>query len=157
MCLLVDIVDAGTRSRMMAAIKGKDTRPEWIIRSTLHRAGFRFRLHDRRLPGAPDLTLPKYGAAVFVHGCFWHRHSGCEYATTPATRPAFWKEKFASNIARDRRNQSALIELDWRVLVVWECGLRHDADAVIGELIERLSCREGTIWNIPAKPPRTGK
>lgn len=120
---MADIVDRATRSRMMAAIRGRDTSPELIVRSWLHRAGLRYRLHDRSLPGSPDIVLPRWGAVVFVHGCFWHRHRGCRYATNPATRRTFWEAKFASNIERDERNRRALRSLGWRVRTVWECSL----------------------------------
>lgn len=118
----MDVVDAATRSRMMAGIRGKDTKPELVVRSFLHRAGLRFRLHAN-LPGKPDLVLPKYRAAVFVHGCFWHRHEGCRYTTTPASNVAFWQEKFAANVRRDAEVKRQLAELDWRVLVIWSCEL----------------------------------
>jgi len=122
-----DIVDAKTRSRMMAAIGPKNTAPELLVRRYLHAKGLRFRLHDKRLAGTPDLSLPKYRAAIFVHGCFWHRHSGCKYATTPATRSEFWSNKFASNLARDRAKAEALRLAGWRVFTIWECELRDDA------------------------------
>ena len=118
----MDVVDAATRSRMMAGIRGKDTKPELIVRRFLHRAGLRFRLHAK-LPGKPDLVLPKHRAAVFVHGCFWHRHEGCRYATTPANNAAAWQEKFAANVRRDAKMRQQLEELGWRVLVIWSCEL----------------------------------
>lgn len=118
----MDVVDAVTRSRMMAGIRGKDTKPELIVRSFLHRAGLRFRLHAK-LPGKPDLVLPKHRATVFVHGCFWHRHEGCRYATMPANNAAFWQEKFAANVRRDAKVKQQLQELGWRVLVIWSCEL----------------------------------
>lgn len=121
---MVDVVDSVTRSRMMANIKGKDTRPEIALRKALHALGLRFRLHGKRLPGTPDIVLPKWRAAIFVHGCFWHRHEGCRYASSPSTRREFWNEKFAANVARDRRNQDRLISAGWRVRVVWECELK---------------------------------
>tara|TARA_R100000365_G_C2748176_1_gene79087 strand:+ start:9342 stop:9773 length:432 start_codon:yes stop_codon:yes gene_type:complete len=117
---------------MMAGIKGKDTRPEKALRSALHASGLRYRLHARNVPGRPDLLFPRFSAAVFVHGCFWHRHQDCRYATTPASRPEFWQAKFAANIARDRKVREALVEAGWRVATVWECALRkpnHVADA----------------------------
>lgn len=120
---MADIVDRATRSQMMAGIRGRDTTPERIVRSHLHRAGLRFRLHASRLPGRPDIVLPKWNAVVFVHGCYWHRHPGCRFATTPATRVAFWTRKFADNVARDRRNARALRREGWRVFVIWECSL----------------------------------
>lgn len=121
---MADIVDAPTRSRMMAGIRGRDTRPERLLRSALHRRGFRFRLHAGSLPGRPDLVLPRWRAAVLVHGCFWHRHEGCRFATTPATRPEFWAAKFRANVERDARNLEALRASGWRVATVWGCALR---------------------------------
>ena len=118
----MDVVDKATRSRMMSGIRGKDTKPELIVRRFLHRAGLRFRLHAK-LPGKPDLVLPKHRAAVFVHGCFWHRHEGCRYATTPANNAAAWQEKFAANVRRDAKVRQQLEELGWRVLVIWSCEL----------------------------------
>lgn len=117
---MADVVDKETRSRMMSGIRGKNTKPELTVRSFLHRAGLRFRLHAK-LPGKPDLVLPKYRTAVFVHGCFWHRHKGCPKTTSPQTRHGWWAEKFESNIARDRRNVIALRKLGWRVMTIWEC------------------------------------
>lgn len=122
---MVDVVDKQTRSRMMAGIRGKHTKPEIRLRKALHAMGFRFRLHDKRLPGRPDIVLPKWKVAIEVHGCFWHRHEGCRYARTPATRQEFWAEKFDTNVARDRRNFEKLQEAGWRTVVVWECWLRE--------------------------------
>ena len=124
---MADVVDLETRSRMMSGIRGKDTKPEMAVRRTLFAAGFRFRLHRRDLPGAPDVVLPGRRVAVFVHGCFWHRHEGCPYAKLPATRPEFWKAKLEGNAGRDRRNAEALRAAGWRVLVVWECATRGKA------------------------------
>src|SRR4051812_7398106 len=97
----MDIVDRTTRSRMMSGIRNKNTRPEIAIRQALHAAGYRFRLHRRDLPGSPDIVLPRHRIAVFVHGCFWHRHLGCRFATSPKTNQDFWNTKFAANVARD--------------------------------------------------------
>lgn len=119
-----DIVDRATRSRMMGAVGTKDTVPEVVLRRALHARGLRYRLHDRTLPGTPDLVFRRFGAVCFVHGCFWHRHAGCRYATTPATRGEFWQAKFHANLKRDRRSQDALLDSGWRVAVVWECALR---------------------------------
>lgn len=121
---MVDMVDAETRSRMMAGIREKNTKPELALRRALHARGFRFRLHSKKVHGRPDLVLPKYRAVVFVHGCFWHRHEGCRYATTPATRPEFWQAKFAANAARDSSVRGALLDRGWRVATIWECALR---------------------------------
>ncbi|CAD7338265.1 DNA mismatch endonuclease Vsr [Sphingomonadales bacterium 56] len=131
---MVDIVDAATRSRMMAGIRGKNTGPEVSLRRAMHARGFRYRLHVRSLPGRPDLVFPRYKAVVLVHGCFWHRHEGCRYATSPATRPEFWTEKFATNMARDRSNEGRLLAAGWRIAVVWECALRRSIDEVAGQL-----------------------
>jgi len=120
---MVDVVDAATRSRMMAGIRGRDTKPERVIRSLLHRRGFRFRLDVRELPGRPDIVLPRYRAVVFVHGCFWHGH-GCPLFKWPRTRTEFWREKIARNRANDARALAALAAQGWRVAVVWECALR---------------------------------
>lgn len=122
---MTDIVDPATRSRMMSGIRGKNTQPELRLRRLLHAEGFRFRLHDKRLPGKPDIVLPKWKVAIQVQGCFWHRHEGCRFATVPATRPEFWAEKFAANVERDRRNLQKLHEADWRTVVIWECCLRE--------------------------------
>lgn len=129
---MTDTLTPERRSWNMSRIRGRDTGPERRLRSLLHRSGFRFRLHDRRLAGRPDILLPRYRAAVFVHGCFWHRHPGCRYATTPATRPEFWRDKFEGNVRRDARNREALEKAGWRVITVWECDLKVDPDAVLG-------------------------
>jgi len=120
----MDVVDKATRSRMMSGIRGKNTKPELIVRSFLHRAGLRFRLHAK-LPGKPDLVFPKYRTVVFVHGCFWHRHDGCRYTTTPASNPGFWQKKFAANVRRDMKVRQQLEDLSWRVLVIWACQLNE--------------------------------
>lgn len=138
---MADIVDKATRSRMMAGIGGKNTKPEMVLRRALYARGFRYRLHVASLPGRPDIVLPKHRAVILVHGCFWHRHPGCRFATTPATRPDFWSEKFRQNVIRDQRNLAALRDQGWRVATVWECDLRLGGD-VIDELAVWL--REGS-------------
>lgn len=120
---MVDVVDQATRSRMMAGIRGKDTRPELMVRRYLHSRGLRFRIHVANLPGKPDIVFPKYRKVVFVHGCFWHQHAGCKYATLPSSRAAFWANKLSDNVARDQYQIAALEGLGWGVLVVWECEL----------------------------------
>lgn len=108
----------------MSGIRGKDTRPEMLVRKALFAAGFRFRLHRADLPGAPDIVLPGRRVAVFVHGCFWHMHAGCRFAKLPATRTEFWKAKLEGNVARDRKAIEVLTGSGWRTLVVWECSTR---------------------------------
>lgn len=120
---MADVVDKATRSRMMAGIKGKDTKPEILIRSELHRRGFRFRKNVKDLPGKPDIVLPKYKAVIMVNGCFWHGHE-CHLFKWPSTRPDFWREKISGNKARDIRNIKELEFLGWRVGVVWECEMK---------------------------------
>lgn len=107
----------------MSGIRGKNTKPEWLVRRGLHARGFRYRLHPKDLPGTPDLVLPKYKAAIFVHGCFWHGHN-CRLFKWPSTRQEFWRQKIEGNVARDARATNSLIEMGWRVATVWECGLR---------------------------------
>ena len=118
---MTDIVSEEQRSYIMSRVPSKDTKPELLVRSFLHRSGFRFRIHGKKLPGRPDLVLAKHQTVVFVHGCFWHRHTGCAKATMPATRVRFWREKFERNVSRDRDNQAKLQNLGWRVIVLWEC------------------------------------
>jgi len=121
---VTDIVDAQARSRMMSGISGKNTKPEMVVRRALFSAGFRFRVHRRDLPGAPDVVLAGCRVAVFVHGCFWHQHTACRYAKVPSTRPEYWKAKLDGNTVRDRRDAEALLATGWRVLTVWECATR---------------------------------
>ena len=143
-----DVVTPEARSRMMAGIKGKDTKPELVIRSALHRAGFRFRLHHRNLPGRPDLVFPRYRAVLFVHGCFWHGH-GCHLFRWPSTREEFWREKISRNVARDNQQMSALLEAGWWVALVRECALKGRTRLPFPDIVETLSMwirsGEGTL------------
>jgi DNA mismatch endonuclease (patch repair protein) len=123
----MDHLDPTRRSANMARVRGKDTGPEIVVRRLAHRLGLRFRLHRKDLPGRPDLVFPKYRLVVFVHGCFWHRHSNCKRATTPATRQAFWQAKFDATVARDARQQAQLEAAGWRVVTLWECELKDEA------------------------------
>ena len=118
---MTDIVDSQRRSELMAGIKGKNTKPELIVRAMAHKLGLRFRLHRKDLPGRPDLVFPKYNLAIFVHGCFWHQHEGCSIAHIPKTRSDYWVEKFKRNICRDKQNEETLRSLGWHVLIIWEC------------------------------------
>lgn len=120
---MTDVVDTATRSRMMSGIRGRNTKPEILVRNLLHRQGFRFRLHVSNLSGRPDIVLPRYHAVIFVHGCFWHGHD-CEYFKWPQTRPEFWREKIERNCSNDLKVRKALKKAGWRVGIVWECALR---------------------------------
>src|SRR5258708_3184714 len=121
----MDRLSPERRSWNMGRIQGKDTRPEILVRSILHRLGFRFRLHTKDLPGRPDIVLRKFRSIVFVHGCFWHRHIGCKQCYSPKSNSAFWQAKFEGNIERDRRSTAALRAAGWRVIIVWECELKN--------------------------------
>jgi DNA mismatch endonuclease (patch repair protein) len=130
----MDVVDKKTRSRIMASVGQRNTGPEMRLRRVLHRMGLRYRLHDKSLSGSPDLVFPRFRAVVFVHGCFWHVHEGCKFATEPTSRKDFWREKFETNRKRDRKNYKSLEECGWRVLVVWECAIKKRKDSELDEL-----------------------
>lgn len=135
---MADLLTAERRSWNMSRIRSRDTGPERQLRSMLHRAGFRFRLHDRTLPGTPDIILKKHRAVILVHGCYWHRHPGCRNATTPLTRTDFWTSKFDATVERDKRNIQALTKLGLRVIVVWECDLKKHPEGMMSEIRSRL-------------------
>lgn len=148
---VADTVSSETRSRMMASIKGRDTKPEIVVRRYLHALGFRFRLHRKDLPGRPDIVLPKWNAVVLVHGCFWHRHSGCRYFRLPGSRTEFWRAKIESNVQRDSLNKEALRAEGWRVVVIWECALRNAAPDSLDKL-RRFIEAKGRYLEIPPDP-----
>jgi DNA mismatch endonuclease (patch repair protein) len=143
---MIDIVSSEKRSQMMSGIRGKNTQPELRVRHYLHAQGFRFRIHDRMLPGKPDLVLRKWKTVVFVHGCFWHAHD-CRYFKLPKTRAEFWSEKLAGNKVRDEANSRRLEALGWRVLVVYECALRDSPDEALALLAASL--RSDTVVTHP--------
>ena len=150
---MADTVGPEVRSRMMASIRRRDTKPEWTVRRHLHALGFRYRLDVRGLPGSPDIVLARHRAAIFVHGCYWHRHAGCRYATTPKSNAAFWTEKFGRNVERDARAVSALGDAGWRVATIWECGLTGDrAEASLDALVGWIR-GEDSAAVIPRTPP----
>lgn len=120
---MADIVSPEKRSEMMSGIRGKDTKPEVIVRRLLHRLGYRFRLHRKDLPGRPDIVLPKWHTVIFVNGCYWHGHEDCDLFRPPKTRTEFWTNKIAGNQARDQRNYSALQDAGWKAVVIWECAV----------------------------------
>jgi DNA mismatch endonuclease, patch repair protein len=120
---MADVVDAATRSRMMAGIQSKNTKPETLIRKALHARGFRYSLHPKRLPGKPDIVMPKWRVVIFVHGCFWHWH-GCRMSKLPTSNASFWQQKLMGNQLRDAEVKQALVNLGWRSATVWECATR---------------------------------
>lgn len=134
---MADIVAPDVRSKMMRTIQGGNTQPEMRVRRYLHATGLRFRLHDRSLPGRPDIVLPGRKVAIFVHGCFWHQHPGCPYAATPATRADFWQAKFAANKARDASVVERLKSLGWHIFTIWECQTKDELalDALAWEIL----------------------
>jgi len=134
----MDIVSKEKRSWNMSRIRSKDTNPEKIVRSLLHRMGFRFRLHVKGLPGKPDIVLPKFKTVIFVHGCFWHRHPKCKYAYTPKSRVDFWAKKFTDNVARFKIVKKELVHLKWKVVVIWECEIENKPDWVKDKLCKTL-------------------
>jgi len=127
---MTDFLTKAQRSERMSKIRGKDTKPEIILRKLLHADGLRYRLHQAGLPGRPDLVFARHKAVVFVHGCFWHRHHGCHIASTPKSNTDFWISKFERNVVRDQRNIQALESSGWRVYIVWECELTSTAKAM---------------------------
>ncbi len=127
------------RSWNMSRIKGKDTKIEVEVRKYLFSKGYRFRKNDKRYPGKPDIVLPKYHVAIFVHGCFWHRHEGCKDATTPKTRTEFWLEKFDKNVKNDQIKQEKLRELGWKVIVIWECELKRNFQEIMDKVEKELT------------------
>ncbi len=139
---MTDIKTPEQRSRNMAAIKGKDTKPEMIVRKYLFSRGLRFRVQVRKLPGNPDIVLPKYKTVIFVNGCFWHGHEGCRYFRLPKSNVEFWEEKIERNVARDFRNEAELKALGWRVIRVWECEIK-----TLAQREEYLKCLYDRIVN----------
>lgn len=123
---------------MMSGIRGKDTKPELIVRRLVHARGYRFRLHDRTLPGRPDLVLRKHNAVIFVNGCFWHGH-GCPLFKWPKTREQFWRDKIGANVDRDQRNYAVLREMGWRTGIVWECSIKGRGRLPVQEVVDRIS------------------
>lgn len=132
---MADVHSPETRSYNMSRIRGKNTKPEELIRKYLFAQGFRYRKNDARLPGKPDIVLPKYKTVIFVNGCFWHAHEDCRYFIWPKNNEEFWKKKIGGNIERDAKNQRLLTDLGWRVIVVWECELKH---SIVEETLNSL-------------------
>ena len=133
---MTDVHDKKTRSYNMSQIKGKNTKPELLVRKFLHTNGFRFRLHDKKLPGKPDIVLPKYKTVIFIHGCFWHGHKKCRKAALPKTRTAWWRNKIEGNIEVDERVINFFKKTKWRVIVIWQCQMKNNWQK---KLIKKLS------------------
>lgn len=149
---MVDVVDSATRSRMMSGIRSRNTKPEILVRSLLHRQGFRFRLHGPGLPGKPDIVFPRLRAVIFVHGCFWHGHD-CPLFKWPATRPEFWRTKICRNQTNDIQSRDSLLAAGWRVGIVWECAIRgrdRNLEGVVGRLSEWL--RSASVFHEERRP-----
>lgn len=150
---MVDIVSKDVRSKMMSGIRSKNTKPELILRKNLHRKGFRYRLHEKSLPGKPDLVFPKHNAVIFVNGCFWHGHD-CHLFKWPRTRADFWKQKIGGNVDRDHRQQIKLEQSGWRICVVWECAIKGKLRLPIDLLV--LNC-SNWLYGIENKLEIVGK
>ncbi len=134
-----DVHSPEARSYNMSRIHGKDTKPEELVRKFLFSQGFRYRKNDARLPGKPDIVLPKYKTVIFINGCFWHKHEGCKYFVWPKNNAEFWREKLLSNVERDKRDYQQLDELGWRVIVVWECELKKvSREQVLKSLVSEI-------------------
>ncbi len=135
----MDVHDKDTRAYNMRQIKGKDTKPELLVRRFLFANGFRYRLHVKELPGKPDIVLPKYKTVIFVHGCFWHGHKGCKYFSIPKTRTEWWLTKIKGNTRRDKQAEIELNVMGWRVIVIWECELKKSqAEQTLQDLLQKL-------------------
>ena len=132
-----DIVSPEMRSRMMSGIKGKNTKPEMVIRKGLFRRGFRYRLHSKQLPGKPDLVLPRYHAVILVHGCFWHRHN-CRLFKWPKSNTEFWRDKITGNVQRDVRHFQQLADAGWRILIVWECAVKGKKEQEVEKVLDNI-------------------
>lgn len=136
---MADVHSKEIRSFNMSRIKGKNTKPEELVRKYLFAQGFRYRKNDAGLPGKPDIVLPKYKTVVFVNGCFWHHHEGCRYFKWPANNAEFWKEKIDRNVERDKMNHSLLVKLGWKVIDIWECRLKKNSfERTMEELVKRI-------------------
>ena len=146
---MADVKTPEQRSRNMAAIKGKDTKPEIIVRKYLFSRGLRFRVQVKKLPGNPDIVLPKYKTVIFVNGCLWHGHEGCKYFRLPKSNVEFWKEKIERNIERDRESMQALFDLGWKVVRVWECELRNKAnrEETLNKIYTSITSPDGSCYS----------
>lgn len=139
---MADVFDKETRSYVMSRIRSKDTKPEILVRKFLFSKGFRYKIHDKKLPGKPDIVLPKYNTVIFVHGCFWHGHKNCKFASEPKTRTEFWLDKISNNKIRDKKHSRNLKKLGWYVITVWECHLKPaKRNKTLDKLLRNLLAR----------------
>lgn len=137
---MADVHSKATRSYNMSRIKGKNTKPEMLVRKFLHAHGFRYRLNEKKLPGKPDIVLPKYNTIIFVHGCFWHGHANCKYYVVPKTKTEWWLNKINGNIANDEKAMAALINAGWKIITIWECQLKPaQVENTLNELLNKLT------------------
>lgn len=143
---MADIYSREKRSELMSKVRSANTKPERLVRKALHAAGFRFRINRKDLPGKPDIVLPKYGTAVFVHGCFWHQHKNCPKSKLPVTNEEFWRVKLTGNTKRDKRNIRELKKLQWRVLVIWECEVKNGSYIAKLDKFFEQSVKQTKIW-----------
>lgn len=142
---VADVHDKATRSYNMSRIKGKNTKPEMLVRRFLHANGFRYKLHDKTLPGKPDIVLPKYKTVIFIHGCFWHGHEGCKYYVVPKTRTEWWLNKINGNVANDKKAFKALNEAGWKIIELWECDLKPKTfTETLNSLIKNIAALDST-------------
>ena len=136
---MADVLSKEQRKRCMSNVKGKNTKPEIMVRKYLFEHGYRYRLHRKDLPGKPDIVLPKYKTAIFINGCFWHGHKDCKYFTLPETNTEFWKSKIDSNIKRDKESHDELSKLGWKVIDIWQCNLKKDKTLTLENLIKSIN------------------
>ncbi len=145
---MADVLTPKQRSYNMSRIRNKDTKPEELVRKYLFSQGFRYRKNDARLPGKPDIVLPKYKTVIFVNGCFWHKHEGCKFFVWPKNNAEFWKEKIEKNAARDARDYELLREAGWQIIVIWECELKSKTrEATLNKLLLELRTRKSVLSN----------
>lgn len=147
---MTDVLNPEQRHKCMSHIKGKDTKPEMIVRRHIHAAGYRYGLHNTKLPGKPDIVLRRLKTVIFIHGCFWHGHEGCKYFRLPLTRTGFWEQKIKNNIERDARNIEELDALGWRVITIWECDLKNKEKRqnTLDSLVRQLSDNTNSTYLI---------
>lgn len=147
---MADTLSSEERSQLMSRIRGKNTKPELVVRRFLHSMGYRFRVHRSDLPGNPDIALPRYRVCLFVNGCFWHRHRSCKHARIPKTRSAWWRKKLEGNAVRDKRHAAALRRLGWRVVTIWEC--QTDKPERLALRLQKLLTRRRPVCRLPILP-----